>query len=104
MATNPKKFYGKRVMVDGCVTTDGIEHTVLGNKECPYTSIDAAESAKLHATRRFFPEADKCLCGTFTGVFYESRSLGNLIVDTNVLEIDETANLKTTSNPNTAGP
>jgi hypothetical protein len=94
IVTNPEKFYGKRVMVDGCVTTDGIEHTVLGNKECPYTGIDAAESAKLHADQRFSPKFDKNLCGTFTGVFHKSRSLGNLIVDTNVLEIEETANLR----------
>jgi hypothetical protein len=95
IAANPKAFYGKRVTVEGCVTTDGIEHSVLGDKACPYTGIGPAESVKLRPAERFFPQVDKQVCGTFTGVFQATRSIGSIVVDANVLEIEETAHLKT---------
>jgi hypothetical protein len=91
IAAEPEEFYGKRVRVDGCVTTDGIEHTVLRDKNCPYVGIGPAESGKLRPDQRFFAEVDKQVCGTFMGVFEASRSLGTMIV------IEETANLKTGS-------
>jgi len=97
IAENPHKFYGTRVTVDGCVTTDGIEHTVLGDKTCPYVAIGPVESVKLQPTDRFFPEVDKEVCGTFSGIYQATRSLDNKVVDTNVLEIEETANLRVVS-------
>jgi hypothetical protein len=95
IAATPAQFYDRRVTVDGCITTDGIERTVLHDRACPYTGISPGESVKLPADQRFFPEVEKEVCGTFTGVFRAQTGIGGLTVDTNVLEIDETANLRT---------
>jgi hypothetical protein len=97
IAATPAQFDDKRVTVDGCITTDGIERTVLNDRACPYTGISPGESVKLRADQRFFPEAEKEVCGTFTGVFRAQTGIGGITVDTNVLEIDETANLKITA-------
>jgi len=95
IAATPSQFYDKRVMVDGCITTDGIERTLWNDRACPYTGISPGESVKLRADQRFFPEVEKEVCGTFTGIFRAQTGIGGIAVDTNVLEIDQTANLKT---------
>jgi hypothetical protein len=97
IAAAPSQFYGKRVIVEGCITTDGIERTVLNDKTCPYSGIGPAEGPRLAPGQRFFPEVDKEVCGMFTGVFRATTSIEGITVDTNVLEIDETANLKMTA-------
>lgn len=97
IVTSPAQFYDKRVTVEGCITTDGIEHTVLYDKECPYSGIGPGESVKLRPEQRFFPEVDKEVCGTFTGEFRATTGIAGITIDTNVLEIDETANLKTSA-------
>jgi len=95
IAAAPSQFYGKRVTVEGCITTDGIERTVLNDKTCPYSGIGPAEGPRLAPAQRFFPEVDQEVCGTFTGVFHATTSIAGTTMETNVLEIDEIANLKT---------
>jgi hypothetical protein len=94
IAATPRAFYKKRVTVEGCVTTDGLEHTALTDKDCPYTGIGLIESIRLRPQQRFYPDRDKQVCGTFSGIFQAST-----MIETNVLEIDETANLRTSAVP-----
>jgi hypothetical protein len=95
IAADPRRFYDKRVTVKGCVSTDGIERTVLIDDACPYTGIRPSQTARLRPNQRFESIFGNEICGTFTGTFRSSVSFENIVVDTNVLEIDETANLKT---------
>jgi hypothetical protein len=90
IAAAPHAFYKKRVTVEACVTTDGIEHTALTDKDCPYMGIGLTESIRLRPRQRLFPERDKQVCGTFSGVFQAST-----MIETNVLEVDETSHLRT---------
>ena len=93
IAANPEAFYEKRVTVSGCVRTDGIEHSLLTDPACPYVGIGPGESVKWRFDRRFFPRADRKVCGTFTGVFEKTRSIDSIVVSTNVLGIEEAAHL-----------
>ena len=89
ISANPKRFYDMRVTVEGCIRTDGLEHTVLYDKKCPHTGIGPLESGKLPAAKRLFPEVGREVCGTFTGTFRAAT-----MIDTNVLEIEDAANVK----------
>ena len=97
IAADPRQFYDKRVAVAGCVTTDGIERTVLQDRTCPYTGIHLMESGELRPEQRFFPEPGKEICGTFTGTFRASVQFERMVLNTNVLEVEQTAHLTTKS-------
>jgi hypothetical protein len=97
IAADPRQFYDKRVIVAGCVTTDGIERTVLQDPACPYIGMHLTESGELRPEQRFFPERGKEICGKFTGVFRASVQFENMVLNTNVLEVEQTANLTTKS-------
>jgi len=95
IAARPQQFYDKRVTLTGCVTTDGIERTVLIDRTCPYTGIRTSQSAKLRPDQRFLPTIKSDVCGTFTCTFRSVITFNEIVVDTNVLEIDDATDLKT---------
>jgi hypothetical protein len=94
ISTNPRKFYNQRLTVSGCVSSDGVEHTALTDMSCPYTGISPAQSATLPEEQRFTPSINSDVCGTFTGTFRDALVFQKVIIDTNVLVIEQTANLK----------
>jgi len=93
IAEDPRPFYEKRVTVEGCVSTDGIERVLLLDNRCPYVGISEIESARLPQSQRFMLDANKRACGTFTGTFHAATMLGKVVVNENVLEIEETSNI-----------
>lgn len=97
IAADPRQFYDKRIAVAACVMTDGIERTVLRDQTCPYTGINVTEGGELRPEQRFFPERDKEICGMFTGTFRASVQFEKMVLNTNVLEVDQTAELTTKS-------
>lgn len=91
---NPSRYDGKRVTVRGCITTDGREYVALSDLErpCRNGGIVPIDAPALRSAQKFHAEVDKKVCGTFTGTFRASTALYD-----RVLEIEETANLKTSA-------
>jgi hypothetical protein len=90
LAKDPGKFDGRRVTVDGCISTDGQEHSSLmdSEAECPSGVLVPVESKDLPSVQRPRADADTIVCGTFVGTFHASTPLYE-----RVLEIDETTTL-----------
>src|SRR5437762_9693751 len=93
IAAEPSTFYEKHVRVTGCISTDGIERTVLSDRSCPYVGVAVTESEKLQLHQRVYPVVGKEICGTFSGVFKEHTMINHVIVYSNVLELEKTANI-----------
>ena len=91
---NAALYDGKRVAVNGCVTTDGNEHVVLSNHDnpCPNGGLVPIDALTLRPEERYEAERGKKVCGTFTGTFRASTTLYK-----RVLEVEETSNLTTTT-------
>jgi len=83
---DPGRFDGKRIAVDGCITTDGREYTVLANRRHPCSGggIVPVEGPDLPSGQRLHLKATEATCGTFKGIFRKTT----LVYD-RVLEIDE---------------
>ena len=90
LAKDPGKFDGRRVKVDGCISTDGQEHSSLMDSEveCPSGGLVPVESKDLPSVQRPRANADTIVCGTFVGTFHASTPLYD-----GVLEVEETTAL-----------
>lgn len=92
VASNPAAFYDKNIVIYGCILTDGKERVALIDKACPHTGISLGESDKLNPEQRNVLESigrkdARQLCGMFSGTFRASTKVGNIVIDTNVLEV-----------------
>jgi hypothetical protein len=87
---NPAAYDGKRVTINGCVTTDGREYVVLSNleKPCSRGGLVPVETLALRREQRFDAQPGQKVCGTFTGTFRASNGLFD-----RVLEVEETFGL-----------
>jgi hypothetical protein len=93
IASHPAAFYDKTVVIEGCILTDGIERVALIDKSCPNTGISIGESERLLPAQRGILEGvgrpgAAQLCGTFSGTFRAVTKAGNVVVDTDILEVD----------------
>jgi hypothetical protein len=92
VASNPVAFYDKNILVYGCLSSDGIERNGLIDEACPHTGISVSESEKLSPEQRTIlrgigRRGAGQLCGMFSGTFRASTRLGNVIVNTDILEV-----------------
>ena len=92
--SNPARYDGTRITVRGCVTTGNREYVFLGDPSRRCGTMVPLDSPSLRSADRYTPEADKVVCGVFTGTFRISRVLGEP-----VLEVDSTSELKTSPLP-----
>jgi hypothetical protein len=94
LVANPSGYDGKRVAVEGCVTTDGREYIALSDltNPCDHGGMVPVDAPTLRAEHRFEAEPGKKVCGTFVGTFRVST----LFYD-RVLEVEETSNLRTSA-------
>lgn len=85
----PNRFDGKRVAVNGCVTTDGFEHVSLSDPAgCEFGALVPIDSVKLPPNQRYVLEPNERLCGLFTGTFRAAT-----VVYDRVLEVENATNL-----------
>ncbi|HEX6159926.1 MAG TPA: hypothetical protein VF111_07155 [Thermoanaerobaculia bacterium] len=91
IASHPERFIGKRVVVDGCIESDGQEYTVLTQFSgyCDAGGLSPNTSPDFRPAEGFYPEPDERTCGTFAGVFR-----GPNMLNTRVLEIDDAQNVR----------
>jgi hypothetical protein len=91
IAMDPQRFIGKRVVVDGCITSDGQEYTVLTQVDghCDAGGMSPGMSPDYRPTEWVYPKPDEKACGTFAGVFR-----GPDMLNSRVLEIGDAQNVR----------
>lgn len=91
IASDPERFIGKRVIVEGCITSDGQEYTALTQiiGYCDAGGLSPNKSPDYRPAEWFYPRPDEKACGTFAGVFR-----GPNIFNSRVIEIDDARNVR----------
>lgn len=90
IASKPERFVGKRVVVAGCITSDGFEHIALtqADQYCDAGGLSPGKSPHFNSPQWFYPRPDEKACGIFAGVFR-----GSDLLQVRVLEIDGAQNV-----------
>lgn len=91
IALAPERFVGKRVVVEGCITSDGQEYTALTQRVgyCDAGGLSPSKSPEYKPAEWFYPKPDERACGTFAGVFR-----GPDMLNSRVLEIEDAENVQ----------
>lgn len=92
ISRSPLSFDGRRVSVNGCITTDGYEYVILSDRDhCASGALVPIESTKLPLAQQYSAKVkiDQRVCGIFTGTFRLKTAVYH-----RVLEVESTSNLK----------
>ena len=93
IASHPERFVGQRVVVEGCITTDGQEYSALTQAEyCAAGGLSPNRSPDYGPKEWSYLKPGQKACGTFAGTF---RGLN--MFNSRVLEIDDAQNVRITS-------